>query len=136
MKKKIAAYTAIFGNYDDLPSVPSGLTGCDLYCFTDNSKLESEVFNIVYIKPEYGESVRNARKAKVLSHKYLPEYEYTIWFDSSFDIIKLTPNPLDWAKNVLGENDLATFRHPFRFDVYEELEACVDGKKDKIDIMR
>ena len=62
-------YTSVFGNYDDIveQKLPENW---DWKCFSENNSL-----------PMYTDNNRNAKKFKVLPHRYLSEYEYSIFID-------------------------------------------------------
>ena len=48
-EKAVVFYTAIFGEYDLLKEPPKKLTTkCDFLCFTDNEKLRSKYYKIIY----------------------------------------------------------------------------------------
>jgi len=62
---------------------------------------------------------RAARKAKLLSHHYLPQFDWWIWQDASMRLD--VP-----AQSLVGECqgcDLAAFRHPERRCTYREADA-------------
>ena len=61
MNSKIL-YTSVFGNYDDVmnPKLPSGW---DWKCFSEENSLSL-----------YVDNNRNAKRFKVLPHRYLKEY--------------------------------------------------------------
>ena len=53
MSSKIAIYTSIFGNYDNIPQISNKPPNCDLICFTENNiELEflGDVSNNYYLK--------------------------------------------------------------------------------------
>tara|TARA_R100000995_G_scaffold35157_1_gene15982 strand:- start:1417 stop:2163 length:747 start_codon:yes stop_codon:yes gene_type:complete len=87
--KNIVVYTAIFGDYDDLYEPLVRPKNVDFVCFTDNKNLKSDVWDVRYCIPYYynyglkNPSVRNARKYKALPHRFLSDYEYSIWVDGN-----------------------------------------------------
>ena len=132
-KNKIAIYTAIFGDYDDLIEPPEEIKGCDFYCFTDNEKLKSKKYKIIKVKREFSDPTRDARKIKTLSHKYLPNYEYTLWIDAN--IIFRETNIQEMFNNFLSEYDIAIHKHDIRDCVYDEFNACLEVGVDSPTIM-
>lgn len=74
-----------------------------------------------------------ARRHKTLSHELYPEVEYTLWVDGC-----LTPlTPLSQlVDRYLQDHDICVFKHMQRRCVYQELEACIQLKKDHPHIMR
>lgn len=133
-ENKIAVYTAIFGNYDTLrePEYRSDLLKqADFFCFTDNKKIKSDFYHIVYVSPKYDNNVLNARYYKIMSHLVLADYEFTIWHDGAFQIT--TNNILELIEKYLPANEyVATFKHPYRQCVYDEVVACIRRNKENV----
>ena len=79
--KKVAIYTAIFDFVDSLKEPDYIPEHCKFVCFT-NLPLKSDNYEIRYVDRELTDDpVRNAKIYKILSHRYFPEYEYTVWID-------------------------------------------------------
>ena len=70
----------------------------------------------------FKEDVRNARCYKILSHKYFPNEDITIWLDANIHLKEDTASFLDW---FLGDNDIATWEHPYRDCVYDEANELI-----------
>lgn len=83
---KIAIYTSIFGGYDELYDNQYPIEGVDYICFTD-SNIKSNTWKIIKSTPIYTDPNRNAKKYKILPHRYLPEYDYSIWIDGNLRVI-------------------------------------------------
>ena len=86
MKKVI--YTSIFGDNYYLHDPEIKLKGYDFICFTDNPKYQSDVWQVRLI-PKIYEGVRDSKKPKILPHRYLKEYDISVWIDGD---IKITSN--------------------------------------------
>ena len=104
---KTVIYTAIFGGKDDLIEPEFIPDGCDFFCFTDQD-FKSDIWKIKKVKPEFDDPVRSAKIYKILPHKFLSEYETSIWIDGNL-LIRGDVNKLinDYLKN----NNLAVFSH-------------------------
>jgi len=93
MANKKVIYTAIFGGYDKLPEPEFIPEGWDFVCFTDTS-IKSDVWKIIETPAIYEDPTRNARKCKVLPHRWFPDYDISLWIDGNItirsDINKLT----------------------------------------------
>ena len=74
MSSKIL-YTTIFGGYDDVtkPNLP---IDWDWKCFSEENSI-----------PLYTDNTRNAKKFKVLPHRYLQNYEYSIFIDGNMYVV-------------------------------------------------
>ena len=107
MKNKIVIYTTIFGGKDNLIEPEFIPDGCDFVCFTDQDFI-SDTWKIKRVKPEFEDPNRSAKIYKILPHKYLLEYEISIWIDGNL-LVRGDVNKLinDYLKN----NNLAAFSH-------------------------
>lgn len=119
--KKAVVYTAIFGKYDDLPTDQYRSEGFDYICFSDH-EFESDFWRVVKVGQIYEDTTRNARKYKALPHRYLPEYEHSVWIDGNMLMLE-DLNPL------LDNKILQTYDHMKCFDkrncIYEEAKAIL-----------
>lgn len=131
---KIAIYTAISGDYDELrpPQVVS--ENCSYICYSDNPKIVSDIWDIRPLPQLTNDPARNAKIPKLLAHLLLDAYEMSVWVDGNFtvkgDLGRL-------AQSVLKNHTLALFRHPEdRLSVYDEARACIERGKDNADVIR
>ena len=83
---RIAVYTSIFGKYDILHENQFQMDGVDYLCFTDEN-LQSDTWDIIKSTPIYDDPNRNAKKYKILPHRYLKNYDYSVWIDGNILII-------------------------------------------------
>ena len=128
--KKKVIYTCITGNYDNLLEPKYISPGFDYICFTDNKNLKSNIWKILPIPDNllYLSKVKQQRNIKINAHKYLSNYDLSIWVDSS---VKLSDNmnKLLCTLDFINYNIFIT-KHPQRNCVYKEGEACIKLKKD------
>jgi len=126
MPNKKVVYTAITNKYDTLirPNVtPSDI---DFICFTDDHRLTSEVWKMVYIEN------LNHKEPKILSHKYVNEYERSMWVDAN---VRIREN-LNELFDKYTEKPIYTFKHPERMCIYKEAISCNGlDKKQNIEKM-
>jgi len=124
-------YTSIFGNYDDLKTPEIYDDDVDYKCFTDNTSIESDVWEIIIIKAEVSKnSSKSSKFVKICPHKFLSEYKYSLYIDGSMTLI----NNIDMVKLLNGKK-LAMELHQRRDCVYKEAKACKRLKKDKPSII-
>lgn len=132
--KKIAVYTAITAGYDNLeePTCASP-ENIDYLAFTD-CDINSRFWKIIRLDESYShlDSVRKARKIKIVGHPALEQYDCTVWIDGNIDII----GDITELLPLLDEHDLITFKHPRRDCVYEEAMSCLSSKRDSVDILK
>jgi hypothetical protein len=131
--QKKCIYTCITGNYDTLKEPKIKLQGIDYICFTNNKNLKSKIWDIRYLDNKEGlDNIRLARKVKILSHIYLPNYDITVWVDGKYRILLSNK---EFVRNNLDKNDLFLMKHSNRNCIYKEAEVCISinkGKKDEI----
>lgn len=127
--KKLCVYTCITGNYDDIHEIENKEEGVDYYLFTNNKKLKSSSWEVIYIEDNDLDNQRLSRKIKMLGHPIINEnYEISVWQDAS----------VIWKKSIkkfvetyLKENSFASFKHYLRSCIYEEANECIRTRKDK-----
>ena len=105
MKKVI--FTAIFGGYDQLPDHQYKPEGWDFICFTD-SDIQSNVWDIKKVPAIYEDPTRNARKYKVLPHRWFPDYDYSLWIDGNI-LVRENVNKL--IDDYLSNTNIAVHDH-------------------------
>ena len=81
-KNKTVIYTAIFGGKDNLIEPKFIPEGCGFVCFTDQDFV-SNVWQVKKVKPKFEDPVRSAKIYKILPHKFLSEYEISVWIDGN-----------------------------------------------------
>ena len=144
MSKRIAVYTAVFGDYSGLIPQPK-LKDVDFICYTDQN-IQAKNWTIVKVKPPVkNDNTRSNRWYKILPHKHLPKtYDYSVYIDANFWILK-DINPL--INDIMKHSKLAFFDHnqtnaDKRDCVYDEYEAILEiarernEHKDDPDIMK
>ena len=115
-------YTTIFGGYDNLitPTLPRDW---DFKCFSEKTNV-----------PLYTDNTRNAKRFKVLPHRYLSDYEYSIFIDGNMYVVG-DINQL--VAEYLSDCNVALFDHGKNFldarnCVYDEYNAIIQlGNKNK-----
>jgi len=125
MNKRVI-YTAIFGEYDNITEPSFIPDGWDFVCFTDGD-IKSDIWDVRKVLPLYEDSTRNARKHKILPHRFLPEYDYSIWVDGNI-LVKNDVNEL--VEEYLSEVNVAMMNHvdnqlDSRDCVYEEANTIL-----------
>ena len=108
MNKKVI-YTSIFGSeyYLHEPSVK--LNGWDYICFTDNPNYKSDTWDVRII-PKIYDGARDSKKPKILPHRYLQDYDISIWIDGD---VKITSDVDILVDKHLKDKDYAVLNHEF-----------------------
>lgn len=124
---KIAIYTSIFGDYDNLLEPRWNDDKVDYICFTDQN-FKSDIWNIKKAMSIFDSNNRNAKRFKILPHRYLEDYKYSIWIDGNIivknNVIKLI------EKYLTNDIHHAAFNHNDnkldpRNCIYEEYNAIM-----------
>ncbi len=131
---KICVYTCITGEYDNLREIKNIENGIDYYCFTNNKKLKSNTWNIVYIEDNSLSNVILARKIKILGHPLINEnYDILLWMDAAVEFKK---NINDFIDKYLDKKDnFVCFKHGERISILEEMDACLRFRKEKVEVV-
>jgi len=120
---KFVVYTAITKRYDTLKEPLVVNDKVDYICFTDNDKLESKIWKIVYIKDLYH------KEPKILPQKYLEGYTHSLWIDGS---CKLLVDPMILFDLVIDNSKpfIATFDALLWHCAYSEAIKCMEFMLD------
>jgi nucleotide sugar dehydrogenase len=122
-------YTCITGGYDNLIEPRIMTPGWDYICFTDNKELKSTRWKVVHINNiSKLDNTRLNRMVKIQYHKFVGEYDLSIYIDGNYQIT----NNLDlfMRKYANAEQPLVISKHPKRTCVYTEATACKRLNKD------
>lgn len=134
-KEKLVVYTALFTDdieyvYGTLPEYQID-TDIEFICFTNTPHLKSEVWDIRLIECDLSPR-KQARKFKMLPHKYLQDYDAWIWMDNSC-LFKY--NPADLFEYYMNGYDICLHEHCDRTNIEQEANIIIQRKLDKSDIV-
>ncbi|MBF0249689.1 MAG: DUF616 domain-containing protein [Alphaproteobacteria bacterium] len=127
---KRAIYTVIVDGYDRLIE-PQAFAGWDYICFTDGkraglkARMGLSKWQIRTLDPEGLDSWRHSRLPKILPHRFLADYDYSVYIDGNARLLTDPAKLLDG----LGWPDMAVSEHPFRDTVFEEIAECIAQNK-------
>lgn len=124
-------YTCITGNYDSMVEPDFISEGFDYICFTDDKELKSNIWKIVQLgdMPEELTSVKKQRYVKICPHKFLPDYDLSIWVDGNVKIIGDMNKYLETYCN--RNTSIFIPSHPQRECIYSEANTCIAIGKDR-----
>jgi hypothetical protein len=124
---KYAIYTAIYGNKDNLVDPPANSGDVDYICFTD-SDLTSNTWNVIKTPGTHEDPVRSAKIYKILPHRYLKEYDVSIWIDGN---VRIRNDVLPLVEKCYTESKFMIFEHIDRNCIYAEAEECKRVRLDQ-----
>jgi FkbM family methyltransferase len=135
--KDLVVYTAIFGNYDavHVPKEKEYLKDrADFVLFTDNENIKSDFYQVKIVKMPHKDPVRANRYFKMLTHKVLPDYKYSLYIDGSILLKSCDYQRL--VSEYLSNSDIAAFKHPNRTCLYDESEWVKSQHIDPVKVIQ
>jgi len=132
---KIACYTALVGDYDNLLDPAYTTDEWDYICFT-NQKISVSKWDIRPLQHIIAKDpTRTNRWHKLNPHILFPDYDYSIYIDANIQICgpHLETKVNDFCdRNILMSLPL----HPFRNCTYKEINECILLKTDELTRIR
>lgn len=134
-------YTCINSGYDDIVQPMQIDMDFDYICFTDDIDwLRDGACGVWQFRPiPEGLSnllpVQRQRTVKICPHRYLPEYDVSVWIDGS---VTIKDHLSSWVEdNLKSDKDCSIFipQHPVRKCIYAEANACIRMNKDKKEVI-
>jgi len=132
-------FTVLTGNYEPLLEQPAAHESeLPFICFTDDPTQTSDTWHIRIIEPTIlNDPARSSRVPKIAAHRYLPEFDVSLYIDNS---VLLTAPAEEALDELLPEGAvMGAITHPFRQQLGEEFDAVRAAQRDthqKIDEQR
>lgn len=126
----ITVYSCLTGGKDVPQSQPQE-EGVRYVLFTDQ-EIEAPGWEVIPTK-FHKSNRRTARKYKVLSHKYFPEADYTIWIDAN---MKMEYSPSYYVKIYMDREFIACRPHPTWGCIYTEALKILQFKYEEPEIVK
>ena len=128
-KLRVCVYTCLIGTTEVLNEQPLASSEIPFICFTDNPERRSETWQLRPVSPLFEmDSVRSQRVLKILCHKYLPDFDVSLYIDNG---VLLKHAPEEFITRYFPESGLAAPEHSFRDSVLDEFLAVAnDGLDD------
>ena len=130
MENKICVYSCITGDYDNIHEIEQKEPGIDYFLFTNNKKIKSNTWNVIYIEDDNLDDQRLSRKIKMLGAPIINEnYDISLWMDAS---ILFQTSIKEFIKKYHNSKmaPFSSFIHHSRNCIYEEANACIRYRKD------
>lgn len=130
MKKKYVVYTCLAGDYDNLPPIQINNKKIDYICFTDQ-KINSKNWKMKKLisSPKIKDPFLINRYHKFFAHKFLNNYNFSIYIDSNMKIKKDMINIFN--KFERNNYPIAVFKHIKKRTIHSEIEKI--NKIEKFD---
>ena len=125
-KSDKVVYTVLTGDYDNLISQYYYNPEWDYICFTDNAeyiKNGHPFWKIIPLDIQYENTAIKSRIPKILAHKFLKDYKYSLYIDANIDI--LSPKIFKRINELIKSGEIcAITKHARRTCIYEEMLTC------------
>lgn len=121
---KRVVYTCLFGYSELFNDFEYERDGIDFVCFTDDPELRSDFWKIELLRPEMIHPARQAKKLKILPHRYLAQYDCSLYVDNVLRF-KVAPARLFDEFLSPATSPLVCFRHFERDCVYDEAKVVL-----------
>ena len=127
--KKSVVYTVLTGDVHVLiDPFPPGSSGYDRICFTQDGALRSDSWEVRVFDSRDLEPERECRRPKLAPHRFLPEYEWSLYVDNR---LRFRSDPREIFEAYGSESEFVCFRHPDRDCAYEEAEVVIERGYEK-----
>jgi hypothetical protein len=131
--ERIAIYTVIFGNYDEVIEPECTPDNCDFFIVTDQTLSVNSKWKIISIDLEKYDllSKKNSERNrffKMHPHLLFSEYKFSMYIDGNISVIT-DPTEFIHDINLYG---LSLHNHFRRKCVFNEIQLCIDSNKDAI----
>lgn len=132
-RKRFAVCSASFGSIDRLkPIDPAYLADADFFAIVESgARLPAGWVGVNLDLPEMASPRLRARYLKTHLCSYFAAYDRVVWMDANV-ILKVPPH-VAFSPYLGPDVDIATFAHPFRKSVLQEVVACIAEGKEKAD---
>ena len=131
-RSSLCVYTVKIGNYDSLlEQSVAAQSSAKFICFTDDKTLKSDSWEIRLIEPVLpADMPRSSRHPKICAHRYLPDYELSIYMDAS---VMLSAPPERLIEELFRPSacDMVCLQHTWADSLMSELFAIVAGGHDE-----
>jgi len=133
LSAKVVVYTAVTGNYDNLAAPAMKVPNWNYLCFTDEPSVARPGWEIRVLPQSDLDPIRRSRLPKILAHRFLFDYDISIWIDAN---IGIAGDLAAFCKTALAHADIAFFRHgDHRPSVFAEIQACSLLNKAPYEVM-
>lgn len=135
MRNKNVIYTCITGGYDVLMEPEEISSGFDYVCYTDNTALTSDTWQIRAI-PDKLSGLSNKEKnryIKINAHELLQEYDLSIYVDGN---VKLKKDISAFVNSKCLDGNVFLYKHHIRDCIYDEMNAVVEcwmARREEVD---
>lgn len=126
----VVLYTVMVGGYDKIISHSYVSKNWDYILFSDRIIEVPFPWRLVLIPSHKLDNTRKSRLPKILPHKFLKKYKYSVYVDANVDILNSrTEESINL--HMQKKDKIALEKHEERDSYYDEGIACIRLNKDK-----
>lgn len=122
---KVAVYTVMVGDYEDVVTDQITNDKFDYYIVTDDKDIKLPSKYKLFLVEKSDDPKKYSRKLKLLIHQYLKDYDTYIYLDANYKIITDIGRLLNHHTK-----DILIKKHPQRNCIYQEGKRIVELGKD------
>jgi FkbM family methyltransferase len=117
--KRACVYTCLIGAYENLNEQPTAANSkLPFVCLTDDDSFQSDTWRPIKVELAFpSDPVRSQRLLKLLPHRFLPEFDVSLYIDNT---VLLTEKPEAVLERYLSSSNFALPTHSFRNTVADE----------------
>lgn len=121
---RFCVYTALIGDYEELNEQPVAKnSNIPFICFTDSETLSSNSWEIRKVSTLFGmDPIRSQRDIKIRPHRFLDDYDVSIYIDNS---ILLTETPEKILETYKDNLPFCLSYHSFRYNIIDEFLTII-----------
>ena len=132
MSNKYVIYTSLTGAYDNLPQYEVINPQFDYICFSNDFPPNTQIgqWKIRPIPLKHNNPIHMSRYAKLLPHRVLPSYEWSIWLDAN---LKITDDRIYSIikECIIKQEPWNGIKHPKYDCIYDDALECLKLGKAK-----
>jgi hypothetical protein len=121
MTGRIAIYTCIAGDYDELLQPMAAEAGADYFCFTDQPLADARGWRLLSLPKFENDGGLASRYVKMHPHCLFPDHDTSVYVDAN---VRALDGIVGIAEDALHRGCLAMYRHPFRSRLADEADEC------------
>lgn len=122
---KLVVYTVFTGSIQkELPDpFPDVSDSYDRICFTDDMSIQAKKWKLIPLDTFFLDSARSSRLPKIMPHRYLPDYEWSLYIDTT---VRFKRPPTEIFNQYMGQGvNYWCTPHPWRDCIYDEAEEII-----------
>jgi hypothetical protein len=120
-QRRLAIYTCIAGDYDELLLPAVAEVEADYFCFTDQPIADAKGWQLRPLPEFRTDGGLASRYVKMHPHRLFADHDVSVYVDAN---VRALDGIVALAEDALRRGCLAMYRHPFRSRLADEADEC------------